>query len=98
MGHRTRLTAQTVLPVLRWLDQWNTFGANISHHLQASGYSGRFMIAGALLIGMGIVSHSVRRRGRDEEALRAQVEKVNPVGAHFTARDRRQAEKAADLR
>lgn len=92
------LTAQTVLPMLRWLDQWNTFGANISHHLQASGYSGRFIIAGALLIGMGIVSHSVRRRGRDEEALRAQVEKVNPVGAHFTARDRRQAEKAADLR
>lgn len=92
------LTAQTVLPALRWLDQWNTFGANISHHLQASGYSGRFVIVGALLIGVGIVSHSVRRRGRNEEALRAQVEKVNPVGAHFTARARRKAEKAAGLR
>ncbi len=92
------LTANTVLPYLRWLDGWNAFGANLSHHLQASGYSGRLLLLGLALIGVGILSHSVRRIGRKEEALRAEVEKVNPVGAHFTARARRKAEKAAGLR
>ena len=39
-----------------------------------------------------------RRKGRAEEALRAEVERVNPTGAYFTARARRRAEKAAGLR
>ena len=47
---------------------------------------------------VGALSHSVRRKGRAEEALRAEVERVNPTGAYFTARARRRAEKAAGLR
>lgn len=93
-----RLTAETLLPLLRDLDSWNAFGANLSHHLQASGYSGRLLILGLALMGAGLISHSVRRIGRNEEALRAEVEKVNPVGAHFTAGARRRAAKAAGLR
>lgn len=92
------LWAGTILPGMRALDSWNSFGANIAHHLQASGYSGRMLLAGLTLLGIGYVSHSVRRRGREEEALRAEVEKVNPTGAFFTARERRRAEKAAGLR
>lgn len=92
------LTGQFLLPHLRWLSSTSTLGQNLSHHLQASGYSGRLLLAGFVLMGVGALSHSVRRIGRNEEALRAQVEKINPAGAHFTARARRRAAKAAGLR
>ena len=92
------LAASTALPVLRALDSWNAFGANLAHHFQASAYSGRLLLIGIVLMGIGILTHSVRRQGRAEEALRAEVAKVNPASAHFSARARRKAEKAAGLR
>lgn len=92
------LTGQFLLPHLRWLSSSSALGQNLSHHLQASGYSGRLLLAGFVLMGVGALSHSVRRIGRDEEALRAEVEKINPAGAHFTARARRRAAQAAGLR
>lgn len=89
------LTAEFLLPYLRMLSSSSTFGQNLSHHVQASAYSGRLLLAGFVLMGIGFLSHSVRRIGRDEEALRAEVERINPAGAHFTARARRRAAKAA---
>lgn len=84
-------TARTVLPAMDRLSSWNTLGQNIAHHLQASGYSGGLLLMGVVLLLVGAVSHRVRRRGRADEALRAEVERVNPAGAHFTARERRAA-------
>ncbi len=92
------LSASTALPVLRALESWNVFGANLVHHFQASVYSGRFFLMGVVLMGVGFLTHSVRRQGRSEEALRAEVAKVNPISAHFSARARRRAAKAAGLR
>lgn len=70
-------------------------GRNLAHHLQVSAYSGRLLVLGIVLWAIGIVSHSVRRRGRAEEALRSEVERVNPVGAHLTWSARRRAAKEA---
>ncbi len=89
------LTAEFLLPYLRMLSSSSAFGQNLSHHVQASAYSGRLLLTGFVLMGIGFLSHSVRRIGRDEEALRAEVERINPAGAHFTARARRSAAKAA---
>lgn len=91
-------SARLVLPAMDWLDQWNAFGANLAHHLQASGYSGRLLLVGIALLLLGWTSHRVRRSGRDEEALRAEVERVNPQGAHLTWRERRRAARAAGER
>lgn len=91
-------TARTVLPAIEWLNSWNSFGANLAHHLQSSGYSGRLLALGVALLLVGTVSHRVRRRGRAEEALRAEVEKVNPEGAHLSWSARRRAAKAASPR
>ena len=91
-------TSGYATPLLRSLSNWNSLGANFAHHLQASAYSGRLLFVGVLLMLVGALSHSVRRKGRAEEALRAEVERVNPTGAYFTARARRRAEKAAGLR
>ncbi|MGO3795851.1 MAG: hypothetical protein ACTJGR_01855 [Pauljensenia sp.] len=88
-------SARLVLPAMEWLDQWNAFGANLAHHVQSSGYSGRLLLAGVVLLLLGWTSHRVRRAGRDEEVLRAEVERVNPQGAHLTWRERRRAARAA---
>lgn len=91
-------TSAHTVSVLHFLQNSGALGANLSHHFQASGYSGRLLFLGIALLGIASLSHSVRRRGRNEEAMREQVERVNPTGAHFTARERRRAEKAAGLR
>ena len=91
-------TSAHTVSVLHFLQNSGALGANLAHHLQASGYSGRLFFLGIALLGIASLSHSVRRRGRNEEAMREQVERVNPAGAHFTARARRRAEKAAGLR
>lgn len=88
-------TAAAVLPAMQWLDSWNSFGANISHHLQASGYSARLLVLGLVLLLAAILSHVVRRKGRAEEVLRAEVERVNPEGAFLSRSERRRAAKAA---
>lgn len=68
-------------------------GTNLANNIQRDAYSGRLLLLGLTLLGVAIVAVSVRRRGRAEEAVRARVEKVNPDGAHFTARERRRAAK-----
>ncbi|MCI1787294.1 MAG: hypothetical protein LKI58_04400 [Actinomyces sp.] len=88
-------TADTMLSPLQRLTSWNTVGSNLTHHLQASGYSGRLLVVGVALLLVGALAHRVRRSGRAEEALRAQVERVNPEGAYLTRRERRRAAKAA---
>ena len=44
-------------------------------------------------MGLGYVSHSVRRTGRAEEALRTSIEAVNPAGALYSRRARKKAAK-----
>lgn len=82
-------------PGFDWISSLGVVGRNLSHHLQVSAYSGRLLLLGIALWAIGIVSHSVRRRGRAEEALRAEVERVNPTGAHLTWSARRRAAKEA---
>lgn len=89
------ITAASVLSALTALTNTGSLGANISHHLQASGYSGRFALLGIALIGLAYVSHSVRRTGRAEEALRTSIEATNPAGAFYSNRARKKAMKEA---
>ena len=91
-------TSAHTVSLLHFLQNAGSFGSNLAHHLQASGYSGRLLILGIVLMGVASLCHSARRRGRAEEAMREQVERVNPTGAHYTARERRRAAKAAGLR
>lgn len=87
------MTASSLLAALTTLSGSGPLGANLSHHVQASGYSGRFVLLGVLLMGLGYVSHSVRRTGRAEEALRTSIEAVNPAGALYSRRARKKAAK-----
>ena len=87
------ITASTLLASLNALSASSSLGANLSHHLQASGYSGRFVILGIVLMGVGYLSHSARRTGRAEEALRTSIEAVNPAGAFYSKRARKKAAK-----
>ena len=87
------ITASTLLASLNALSASSSLGANLSHHLQASGYSGRFAILGFVLMGVGYLSHSARRTGRAEEALRTSIEAVNPAGAFYSKRARKKAAK-----
>ena len=89
------ITAASVLSALTALTNTGSLGANISHHLQASGYSGRFALLGIALIGLAYVSHSARRTGRAEEALRTSIEATNPAGAFYSNRARKKAMKEA---
>ena len=87
------ITGSTLLASLNALSASSSLGANLSHHLQASGYSGRFAILGIVLMGVGYLSHSARRTGRAEEALRTSIEAVNPAGAFYSKRARKKAAK-----
>lgn len=89
------ITAASVLSALTALKGTGSLGANLSHHLQASGYSGRFALLGIALIGLAYVSHSARRTGRAEEALRTSIEATNPAGAFYSKRARKKAAKDA---
>lgn len=89
------ITAASVLSALTALTNTGSLGANLSHHLQASGYSGRFALLGIALIGLAYVSHSARRTGRAEEALRVSLEATNPAGAFYSKRARKKAAKEA---
>ncbi len=89
------ITAASALSALTTLTNTGSLGANLSHHLQASGYSGRFALLGITLIGLGYVSHSARRTGRAEEALRTSIEATNPAGAFYSKRARKKAAKDA---
>lgn len=89
------ITAASALAALTALTNTGPLGANLSHHLQASGYSGRFALLGIALIGLAYVSHSARRTGRAEEALRTSLETTNPAGAFYSKRARKKAAKDA---
>lgn len=89
------ITATSVLAALTALTNTGSLGANLSHHLQASGYSGRFVLLGVALLGLAYVSHAARRTGRDEEALRTSIEATNPAGAFYSKRARKKAAKDA---
>ena len=89
------MTGASVLSALTALTNTGSLGANLSHHLQASGYSGRFALLGIALIGLAYVSHSARRTGRAEEALRTSIEATNPAGAFYSKRARKKAAKDA---
>ena len=89
------MTGASVLSALNALTNTGSLGANLSHHLQASGYSGRFALLGFALMGLAYVSHSARRTGRAEEALRTSIEATNPAGAFYSKRARKKAAKDA---
>ena len=89
------ITAASALAALTTLTNTGSLGANLSHHLQASGYSGRFALLGFALMGLAYVSHSARRTGRAEEALRVSLEATNPAGAFYSKRARKKAAKEA---
>ena len=89
------ITGASVLSALTALTNTGSLGANLSHHLQASGYSGRFALLGIALMGLAYVSHSARRTGRAEEALRVSLEATNPAGAFYSKRARKKAAKEA---
>ena len=89
------ITGTSVLSTLTALTNTGSLGANLSHHLQASGYSGRFALLGIALMGLAYVSHSARRTGRAEEALRISLESTNPAGAFYSKRARKKAAKEA---
>ena len=89
------ITEASVLSTLTALTNTGSLGANLSHHLQASGYSGRFALLGIALLGLAYVSHSARRTGREEEALRTSLEATNPAGAFYSKRARKKAAKDA---
>ena len=89
------ITEASVLSTLTALTNTGSLGANLSHHLQASGYSGRFALLGIALMGLAYVSHSARRTGRAEEALRISLESTNPAGAFYSKRARKKAAKDA---
>ncbi|WP_050695604.1 prepilin peptidase [Schaalia meyeri] len=91
-------TASALLSALTSLRDTGPLGANLMHHLQASGYSGRFVVLGAVLMGIAYVSHSARRTGRSEEALRTSLEVSNPTGAFYSKRARKRAAKDAGLK
>ena len=89
------ITEASALSALTALTNTGSLGANLSHHLQASGYSGRFVLLGVVLMGLAYVSHSARRTGRAEEALRTSLEATNPAGAFYSKRARKKAAKEA---
>ena len=89
------ITEASALSALTTLTNTGSLGANLSHHLQASGYSGRFALLGIALMGLAYVSHSARRTGRAEEALRTSLEATNPAGAFYSKRARKKAAKEA---
>ena len=89
------ITEASVLSALTALTNTGSLGANLAHHLQASGYSGRFALLGVVLMGLAYVSHSARRTGRAEEALRTSIEATNPAGAFYSKRARKKAAKEA---
>ncbi|HZK04624.1 MAG TPA: hypothetical protein VFC82_02115 [Actinomycetaceae bacterium] len=65
-----------IAPAQDWLRQFHAgLGGNIAHHIEADGSTGRILIFGVILLMIGVVSHGARRRGRDEQRIRAAVER-----------------------
>ncbi len=66
-----------------FLNQFGGFGANLYGYLVESGIRGQLMVSGFVLIGVAVVSHGARRKGRREEFARLAVRAArgeNPFG------------------
>ena len=74
-------TADTIYPLVRTAFAHGPFLQNLGYHLQEYGYSGRLLLMGLALWAFGVISHRVRRRGRAEQSIRAQVEQLAPADA-----------------
>lgn len=62
-------TQDLLEPAQSWLadlGQFGELGDNVSHHLVASGSTGRLVAVGVALVLVGVVSHGARRQGRRE--------------------------------
>lgn len=66
--------------VLDGLNGLGTFGLNVHYHLITTGATGILTAVGITMIVSSWVLSRVRRKGREEEALRAEVAVVNPDG------------------
>ena len=65
-------------PAQEWLHNWNAFGGNVAHHIEATGFTGILLISGVVLFALGIVAILARRDGRREAEIRAQIERLAP--------------------
>lgn len=66
-----------------FLNRFGGFGSNLYAYFVESGIRGHLMIAGFVLIGVAVVSHGARRKGRREEFARLAVRAArgeNPFG------------------
>lgn len=65
-------------PAQEWLHNWNAFGGNVAHHIEATGFTGILLISGVVLFALGSVAILARRDGRREAEIRAQIERLAP--------------------
>lgn len=73
------VTKQLLQPTLDWLVAWNSFGGNLAHHLNWTGYTGVIFVSGLLLFTMGIMAILARRDGRKEQQIRSEIEQYAPT-------------------
>ena len=73
-------TDQFISRFLEGFRESSAFGGNVVGCLELTGFTGVLVVAGTLLLGLGIALASVRKAGRREEATRAMVVEVNPEG------------------
>lgn len=64
------------------LSRLGDFGGNLMFHFEFTGASGILVMVGCASLATAWVSYRIRRIGRQEEALRAEVVLVNPEGLH----------------
>ena len=55
--------------LLERLEAHSTLGADLAGYLMTDGLSGRFVLLGLFMVGLGAVSHSARRAGRREQEI-----------------------------
>ena len=55
--------------LLERLEAHSTLGADLAGYLMTDGLSGRFVLLGLFMVGLGAVSHSARRAGRREPEI-----------------------------
>ncbi|MDT3766633.1 hypothetical protein QS713_00920 [Gleimia hominis] len=73
------LTSNYLQRAQSWLESWNAFGANVSHHLQYTGFSGTIFTAGLITFLIGLIAILARRDGRNEQQIRTQIEQISPT-------------------
>lgn len=71
-------TADFMEPTYNWLTAFNTFGGNVAHHIQWTGYTGVMAASGLILFIIGLTSIFARRDGRREQEIRTQIEQLAP--------------------